>query len=800
MNRIKKILVKLKLLLLMSWYTLFFYKPGLKESWIFLESKNGKDLGSNLLRIAEELTHNPDYSHYRIFLSCYKDKKEDIRKMTEQYRLKGIELIREGGFRHAQIAASAKYLITDTSFPLWFTKKEGQIITNTWHGTPLKMMGRDVGNRSFDMGNVLKSHLISDYLLYPSDYMRDIMVSAYFLDNLYQGKILHSGYPRNSVFFHKERGPKLRKDLGLEGKRLYGYMPTWRGVLKKLDNEKVTNQFEYYFAQMDEQFQEDEIFFVRLHPFVGNTIDYSLYEHIKPFPEGYDPYDVLNMCDCLVTDYSSVFFDFANSRKKIILFIFDKELYIDERGIYVSLDELPFPKVRRVEELLGEMRSPKQYEDGAFLERFCQYDDRNVAEKVCRHVIKGEKVYEEFQTAQNGRENVLIYAGSLVRNGLTTALLNLLANIGVEKRNYYLSFRSSNLAKNPERVSQIPENLGFIPIANMKFKSLGEAVATYLYFKKDCTSSLVVKKVDRFYSRVYQRSFGGCNFKAVIHYAGYDKDIINLFLHAPARRMIYVHNDMVKEIKTRHNQHVPTIRRAYREYDKVVPIVEYLCRPALELGEKKEIIQVARNCHDYRSVLEKSKKEISFEMETECSVSLDELKDILNSDAKKMITIGRFSPEKGHDLLLQAFDKYYGENPNSYLIIIGGHGDLYGQTVALANSLSCAAHVVIIKTIQNPMPILKKCDLFVISSHYEGLCMVLWEADTLKVPVISTDIEGPRGFMEEHGGYLVSLDAEGIYEGMKAFDAGKVKALNVDYEKHNQNAVKQFEELFEGDH
>ena len=140
------------------------------------------------------------------------------------------------------------------------------------------------------------------------------------------------------------------------------------------------------------------------------------------------------------------------------------------------------------------MRSPKQYEDGAFLERFCQYDDRNVAEKVCRHVIKGEKVYEEFQTAQNGRENVLIYAGSLVRNGLTTALLNLLANIDVEKRNYYLSFRSSNLAKNPERVSQIPENLGFIPIANMKFKSLGEAVATYLYFKKDCTGSLVVKR------------------------------------------------------------------------------------------------------------------------------------------------------------------------------------------------------------------------------------------------------------------------------------------------------------------
>lgn len=800
MKRIKKMLVKIRALLMMSWYTLFFYKQGLKESWIFLESKNGKDLGSNLLRIAEELTHNPDYSHYKIFLSCYKDKAEDIQKMAETYRLKGIILIREGSFRHARVLAMAKYLIIDTSFPLWYTKKEGQVITNTWHGTPLKMMGRDVGNRSFDMGNVLKSHLVADYLLYPSDYMRDIMVSAYFLDNLYQGKILNSGYPRNSVFFHPENGRKLQKDLGLEGKRLYGYMPTWRGVLKKLDNEKVTDQFEYFFSQLDERLEDDEIFFARLHPFVGNTVDYSLYKHIKPFPEGYDPYDVLNMCDCLVTDYSSVFFDYANSRNKIILFIFDKELYIDERGIYVSLDELPFPKVRRVEELLAEMRSPRQYDDRAFLERFCQYDDRNVAEKLCRHVIKGEKMYEEFETAHNGKENVLIYAGRLVKNGLTTALLNLLDNIDVEKRNYYLSFRSSHLAKNPERVSQIPENLGFIPIASMKHKSLGEAIATYLYFKKDKTNPLIVKKVDRFYSRVYQRSFGGCKFEAVIHYAGYDKEIINLFLHAPARRMIYVHNDMVKEIKTKHNQHVPTLKRAYCEYDRVVPIVEYLCRPAFELGQRKEIIHVAKNCHNYRSVLEKSQKEISLEPETECSVPLEKLNEILNSSARKMITIGRFSHEKGHDLLLKAFDKYYEENPDSYLIIIGGYGDLYGQTVALAKSLACGKNVVIIKNIQNPMPILNKCDLFVISSHYEGLCMVLWEADTLKIPAISTDIEGPREFMQEHGGYLTDLNVEGIYRGMKAFDAGKVKALNVDYEKHNQNAVKQFEELFEGDH
>ena len=64
-----------------------------------------------------------------------------------------------------------------------------------------------------------KSFLVSDYLLYPSDYMKDIMIHAYCLDNLYKGKIICSGYPRNSIFFYPEKGKELRKKLGLETKK-----------------------------------------------------------------------------------------------------------------------------------------------------------------------------------------------------------------------------------------------------------------------------------------------------------------------------------------------------------------------------------------------------------------------------------------------------------------------------------------------------------------------------------------------------------------------------------------------------
>ena len=795
MKKLEGYLRKLRSWLLMSWYVVFYGQERLKESWILIDSKNGKDLGSNLLRIAEELAQNPDYRDYKIFLSYGKGKKAAIRRLMDRYGLKAV-LIWEGGFRYARISALAKYLFTDTSFPLWYTKKKGQLITNTWHGTPLKKMGKDVKNRAYDMGNVQKSQLIADYLIYPSDYMKEVMTSAYFLANLYQGNILCSGYPRNSVFFDSKKAEKIRADLGLEKKKLYGYMPTWRGILKQIDSGKNAGQIERFLIELDQELSRDEVFFVRLHPFIKDSIDYSQYRHIRPFPDDYDPYDILNLCDCMVTDYSSVMFDYANSRRKLILFVFDKESYIDERGLYVSMDTFPFPQVRSVQELLWELRAPKTYDDRDFLEKFCQYDGEDTARKLCRHIIKGEKVFEEFHTDGNGKENVLIYSGDLSRNGLTTSLLNLFSNIDMEKRNYYVTFSSVSLQKEPDRVSLLPQQAGLFPIASVKGESLGEGIAAFLYFYGHIATPFLVKKVERFFKRLYESNFGFCRFDVVIQYAGYDRKIIQMFQQAPTERMIFAHNDMVRELALKYHPKEPAFRTAYQNYDKVIPVTEDIYPSILQLRGRAENICVINNCHDYRSVLERAGQELEFQKNTDCNISIENLQEILNSKSRKFINIGRFSPEKGHDMLIEAFYNYYKENPDSYLIIIGGYGSLYQQTVSLAESVSCGEHIVIIQCIANPMPILKKCDLFVLSSLYEGLGLVLLEADTLGIPVISTDVPGPRGFLKQHGGYLVPPDAEGICEGLRAFDEGRIKAMDVDYEEYNRGSVRQFENLF----
>ena len=98
----------------------------------------------------------------------------------------------------------------------------------------------------------------------------------------------------------------------------------------------------------------------------------------------------------------------------------------------------------------------------------------------------------------------------------------------------------------------------------------------------------------------------------------------------------------------------------------------------------------------------------------------------------------------------------------------------------------------------NPMPVLNACDLFLLTSDYEGRPVVLYEADILGIPAVATDVPGAHGFMEDYGGYLVPASADGVYEGMKAWENGKVKTLSVDCEKNNRTSVELFMELLGG--
>ncbi|MDF2870887.1 MAG: tagF 1 [Anaerocolumna sp.] len=792
--KLKSIWKRSKGILLNSYYSNCFYNGKINNRLILIESKNGSDLAGNMFHILREL-RTETYSDYKVVLSVLNKKKESIQNQLSNYGIKNVKLVRTNSYAYYKYLTTAKYLFTDTTFNRSFIKKEGQVIINTWHGTPLKKMGRDVDNRAYAIGNVQRNFLFSDYLVYPNEFMKKKMVDAYLLEGIYDGTILNEGYPRNSIFYNKEIGQNIKNELGLDGKQVFIYMPTWRGTVTSKNTDHLLAITDYYLRDLDKQLTDNQVFYVKLHPFVSRNMDYTKYIHVKPYPDQYDSYEFMNMCDCLVTDYSSVFFDYANSRKKIILFAYDETDYLEERGIYVPLNQFPFPLVKTVEGLMRELNTPKNYDDTAFLEEYCTYDRAGAAERICKHVIKGEKVCKEEKLKKNGKENVVMFGSALAKNGLTSSLLNLFNNIDIEKRNYYVTFNEAALKKTPTRVSQIPDKVGIIPMSSGAAYTILEAIAFVLYFKKNKDNKFVQKYLDRLYKREFIKQFGRIKIDSLIQFAGYDHKVTNLFQRFEGAKVIYVHNDMIAEMKTRGNQHYLTLRSAYQKYDKVAVVTQDIVPPTVKISEKQDNIVVVNNCHAHLEVRSKANQPLIFDADTKCNIPQVELEDILKSDAKKFISIGRFSPEKGHMMLMKAYEEFSKDYPGTYLIIIGGHGVLYKETLDYANESE--ANIIIIKSMKNPMPILNKCDFFILSSHYEGLGLTLLEADALGIPTMSTDVRGPQGFLREFNGCLVEKSEKGLKKGMVRYMKGEIKAMNVDYNAYNKRAINQFESLFE---
>lgn len=408
-------------------------------------------------------------------------------------------------------------------------------------------------------------------------------------------------------------------------------------------------------------------------------------------------------------------------------------------------------------------------------------------------ILNGVKP-EGRKTSEN-EKIVVIYSGSMSQNGLTTSLFNLLSQLDEDElKKCCITYRSESINDYSYYPEDVREFVDILPMQGGTQFTLSELISYTLYFKKNINLHLIRKRLDRLYKREWQRLFGCINTGCAVHFTGYEYGMINLFRCFEGNNVIYVHNNMPEEIKTRHNQHLLTLRRAYQEFKTVALVSEDMRRPTMEISQTQgENFVVVPNCHDFRSVIAKSQLPIEFEEETQSNVTPKELEQILSSDKMKLITIGRFSAEKAHFRLMKAFERFIDSYPNSTLIIIGGRGELYEETLEYAKK--SPAEIIVIKSMRNPMPVLKKCDLFMLPSKYEGLGLVLLEADSLGIPLFATDILGPKGFMNENGGMLVPDTSEGVLDGMMLFASGRISPMNVDYSVYNKKAADKFREV-----
>ena len=768
-----------------------YYNKKIDENLVYLESRDGFDFTGNIFRIVEALSTGK-YGKFKICVHVKPQAVEKIKQFQKHYDLKIDKIVTKEAVA-TQILEKAKYIFTDSGIRPKYVKKEGQVFVHTWHGTPLKLMGKDNTSEEHRLGNVQHPFLSSDYLLYPNDYMMDKMLNAYMIEKIYPGKILLEGYPRNSVFFTKS---SLKDEFNLEGYELFAYLPTFRGIFMNRDDELQRDEVEVYLRQLDSKLKDNQKLLVKLHVLNESKIDFSQFKHIIPFPKDYETYDILNMVDVLITDYSSVFFDFANTGRKIILFNYDEEDYCSYRGFYFALDELPFPKVQNIDDLVEELNSPKNYDDTEFMKKFCTYDNPDAIENVCRHIFLNENVCRETEI-KNDKPNILIFAGALYNFGIASSLFNLLNNLDRSKYNIFITFKQweENVQENHEEIfKSIPEGVEVLPIRFNLAPTVKEKLDYNNYFLSNKEKDLP-KSLRELYRRSFVKQFGTVDWDNVIDFDGYNHDETLMFTSSGFKSSVWVHNDMIQEIKNKQNQNRNVLKEAYSKADNVCVVSSSLIEPTKSISGVEDNIHVVHNLNDYRSILEKSEQDLVLDSNT--AVYNNDIYSVLKKDALKFITVGRFSKEKGHMRLIKAFNRFCKDHPDAQLIIIGGYGVYYDETCRFIDSVEYGENITLINNISNPMPILKECDLFILSSYHEGWPMVLMEADTLGIPIISTDIEATRA-MKDYAGFIVENSEDGILHGMYDFVSGKVKANNSDFEKYNQEALDEFNRIIKG--
>ena len=778
-------------------YIKYLEKNRLNEFAIFLESQHGKEFSGNIYYILKYLALSPEYSNYTLYLSAWGESKNSAyRKALCKEGIQGVHVVTVATKEYYKAVATAKFLINDNTFLPFFQKREGQIYLNTWHGTPLKTLGKSISNEAHSIGNTQKNFLSADYILFPNEHTKDKIINDYMLENISKNHFIMGGYPRNTVFFDETRIQDIKQKYA--GKTIYAYLPTFRGTPQNVGSDKNDIYLKYYLFELDKELTDNEILFVNLHPIAKKNVDFKNYRHIRPFPKAYETYEFLSIADVLITDYSSVFFDYACTRKKIVLFQYDYQEYFSDRGVYIDPMSLPFPVVSNIPDLLGELRSEKKYSDDAFFETFCKFENRYATRDICDFLILGKRRELIVRDIPNNeKENVLIYCGNLGQNGITTSLFSLLANIDRTERNYIVNFITEKTAPNRRKLLELPEGVAFYAVTGDANLTIFDRGVRRLFRRKILHAGQYMKLQRRRVSAEFKRNYGCLRLNHVIQYNGYETDVILELSTFEKNKIIYVHSDMVKEMQVRKNQRKDVLAYAYNAYDHVAVVSEDIKESTVAISGKEDNISIVRNFFDYRNVQENSNRVMTLDSNTQATVSEEELRNILNSCSKKFVTVGRFSPEKGHIKLIDAFKRFLEKDDDCYLLIIGGNSfqNYYNYTKNYISSLGLDKHVILILSISNPFAIMKKCDYFVLSSEYEGFGLVLLEAAAVGLPSVSTDITGPRGIMEEFGGCLEENSVDGLYNGLVNLAEERVKKMSIDFDKYNAIAKMRFDSL-----
>ena len=350
---------------------------------------HGRGYTDNPKYIHQEMLKQSRFDDYRFVWAVKKPKTTEIERS---------KVIRYNSLSYFYYMCKAKYWIVNCKLPKHIQKKENQFYLQTWHGTPLKRLAHDiveVENQTFYRSGMNRKQMTDtydndvskyNYMIAPNEFSFEVFQSAFRIN---PERLIKTGYPRNDFLTNikVEEIDEIKARFHIPAnKKVLLYAPTWRD--NSYNTRGYTFELKADFHRWKEVLGDEYIVLFKPHYLIINKFegDESLKDFVISIDANADINDLYVISDVLVTDYSSVFFDYANLNRPMYFYMFDLEEYADElRGFYFDIYEtMPGDIISNEEDLLQKIKEGN-YDYSrleAFNQKFNEWQDGHASQRV----------------------------------------------------------------------------------------------------------------------------------------------------------------------------------------------------------------------------------------------------------------------------------------------------------------------------------------------------------------------------------------------------------------------------------
>lgn len=820
----------------------------INESAVLYEAYSGNGMICSPEAIFRHLLSLPEF-HDLNHIWVLNDFQRYASTVAEFRNVPNVKFVRYGSLDYYRVLATSKYLINNVSFPAQFVKRPEQIYVNTWHGVPLKKMGYDIQGRAVDAKNIVRNFLAADYLLSSSPAMTERMyLNAFKLRNIYRAKILEEGSPRTDRqtdygASRIELQTRLRRGSStVDSREILLYAPTWRGESYFNPVNDAAN-LRQIVRNLEQRIDTTKYrILVKAHQIVSDAVgrDRDLAQYIVP--NDVPTNVVLGASAVLITDYSSIFYDFLALGRPVLFYVPDLDDYQRYRDLYAEPENFVGPVTTTLEGLSSELTAVLEHDSYEPSERykeirhlFAANDDGGVCERIIDIVFRGHSDgYSIRENVVDGRQRVLMYIGGMLPNGITTSALNLLDNIDYSRFDVTVLCPFSDDPEKQRNFAQVN------PRARLMFR-FGIFTGAYLpnWFRLramrdgDNHWASRLPMVRRIWLQEWTRCFGNARFDHMIDFSGYAPFWGNLLLSGPqATRSIWLHNDLAADALRSIDGNQPlkagllATFSNYKYFDNLVSVsagLSSINQRALSKWAPSSRFTSASNTINAHKILDLAHLEhrsptgvsasrapsskssgdelgrlvqtlLEPRMKQGGQCSEDQAKEFSGSSFTSYITVGRLSPEKNHARLIEAFARVHCMDPLTRLVIVGD-GPLYKYLQSFVRKLGLYNAVKLVGQTENPYQLMKHADVFVLSSDYEGQPMVLLEALVLGLPVITTSFGSVNGALPQGVGTVVDPTIDQLALAMSSAVQQEMSSYQFDAAMYNSRAVDAFSRI-----